>query len=192
MNKFFNIVLSAAAAVLLGVFSIDGSYAQVIGNGNGFGNTTSASQSLAGSSSTGVAAGNKTDVTVQAAPIPTDTTVNLKNVPNVTSPGLTTTLTETCMGSWSVGGAVSGFGLGGGKTEVDTRCANRLDARELKTWGDAEVAKEVMCGTPEVRAAYKRVGRPCMDDQKVAVAPAATEPKKVGTGVKDSFVKSSQ
>lgn len=176
MNKFFNIVATASAAVLLGLLSIDGSYAD---------------SAISGSSSNGIAAaaGNNTNtaVTVQAAPVPTDTTLNLKNVPNISTPGLTTTLTETCMGSWSVGGAISGFGIGGGKTEVDTRCANRLDARELRTWNEQDVAKEVMCGTPEVRAAYKRVGRPCINDQKQADTTA--DGKKLGTGIKDEYVR---
>lgn len=111
----------------------------------------------AGSSSTGVAAGNNTAVTVESSPIPTDTTVNFKNVPNVSAPGLVTTMTETCMGSWSAGAAISGLGITGGKTEVDQRCANRLDARQLDAQGYKVQAREVLCGTPEIRAAFKRV-----------------------------------
>lgn len=155
MNKFFNVIVPAAAAILLGLVAINNSYADSQVNGNGIGNTSAGSQSTSGA--TGVAAGNNTTVTIQAAPIPTDTTVNFKNVPNVSTPGLTTTLTETCMGSWSAGVAVSGFGLGGGKTEVDQRCANRLDARQLDAQGYKVQAREVLCGTPEVRSAFKRV-----------------------------------
>ena len=45
---------------------------------------------------------------------------DVNTVPDVSAPGLTTTLTETCMGSTSAGGAVVGFGFSFGTTWRDS------------------------------------------------------------------------
>lgn len=95
------------------------------------------------------------------------------------APALTTTLTETCMGSTSVGAGFSGGSFSFGTTWRDSACVRRLDAREIKTFGDIQAAKEIMCDSDLVKAAFKRVGRPCVEDGGVytpaveAVAPAA-------------------
>lgn len=94
---------------------------------------------------------------------------DLDNVPNVVAPALTTTLTETCMGSSSVGGAVSGFGLSFGTTWRDSACVRRLDSRELNSLGYTLGAKELMCDSDKVRAALKRAGTPCWVDRPEAV-----------------------
>jgi hypothetical protein len=153
--------------------------------------TSTSGSSVSGTTAVGTAAGNATETTVNnnSAPIPSNTQV--KMAPAIVAPALTTTLTETCLGSVSGGVSILGGGIAAGSTIKDTRCGNRLDARELHSWNEADVAKEIMCGTEEVRAAYKRVGRPCIEDQ-VKPAVAATEPKRVGTGVKDSYVKTAQ
>ena len=88
----------------------------------------------------------------------------IKNVPNVTAPGLTTTLTETCMGSTSAGGAMVGFGFSFGTTWRDSACVRRLDARQIQSLGYPLGAKEMMCDSASVRAALKRAGRPCYND----------------------------
>jgi len=126
----------------------------------------------------------------------TDSTVrysgeySIKNVPNVAAPALTTTLTETCMGSTSAGGAGLGWGFSIGTTWRDTACVRRLDARELKSLGYPLAAKELMCDSEKVREALRRAGKPCYDDlpdaqkrpedrapQKTAAsAPATTAP----------------
>jgi len=109
------------------------------------------------------------------------------------APALTTTLTETCMGSTSVGGGFSGGSFSFGTTWRDSACVRRLDAREIKTFGDIQAAKEIMCDSDLVRAAFKRVGRPCAEDggvytttpeavaqvvvPVVVVAPVATDVK---------------
>lgn len=80
------------------------------------------------------------------------------------APALTTTLTETCMGSTSVGAGFSGGSFSFGTTWRDSACVRRLDAREIKTFGDIQAAKEIMCDSDLVRAAFNRVGRPCADD----------------------------
>lgn len=87
-----------------------------------------------------------------------------QSVPTVTSPGLSTTLTETCMGSTSGGVGVAGFGVSGGTTWSDENCVRRLDSRHLAAMGDLATARELMCNNEEVREAAKRVGRPCLAD----------------------------
>ena len=81
-----------------------------------------------------------------------------------TAPALTTTLTETCMGSTSAGAGFSGGSFSFGTTWRDTECVNRLNAREIRTYGDVQAAKEIMCSNDTVREAFKKVGRPCADD----------------------------
>jgi hypothetical protein len=111
-----------------------------------------------------------------------------------TAPALTTTLTETCMGSTSAGAGFSGGSFSFGTTWRDTECVNRLNAREIRTYGDVQAAKEIMCSNDTVREAFKKVGRPCADDggiytvaapvQPAGAATTVTEPAVVGTDVK--------
>ena len=112
-------------------------------------------------------------------------------VGNSFAPALTTTMTETCMGSTSVGAGGSGFGFSFGTTWRDSACVRRLDARQVQSLGDAQAGKEIMCDSDLVRQAFKNVGRPCAADggtytvaqvvtpTPVTVAPVVT-PKKVG------------
>lgn len=100
------------------------------------------------------------------------------------APALTTTLTETCMGSTSVGAGFSGGSFSFGTTWRDSACVRRLDARQIQSMGDVQAAKEIMCDSDLVRAAFKRVGRPCAEDggaytpvvkaEAPVVAPATT------------------
>lgn len=92
---------------------------------------------------------------------------DLNTTPNVSAPALTTTLTETCMGSTSVGGAVTGFGLSFGTTWRDSACVRRLDARELNSLGYRLGAKERMCDDQLNREALARAGTPCYVDLPV-------------------------
>ena len=85
-------------------------------------------------------------------------------VPSVTAPNLATTLTETCMGSSSVGASGAGFGFSFGTTWRDSACVRRLDARQLSAFGEVPVAIEMMCDSELVREAAKRAGRPCVAD----------------------------
>jgi hypothetical protein len=68
------------------------------------------------------------------------------------------------MGSTSVGAGFSGGSFSFGTTWRDSACVRRLDAREIKTFGDIQAAKEIMCDSDLVKAAFKRVGRPCAED----------------------------
>lgn len=117
-----------------------------------------------------------------------------------TAPALTTTLTETCMGSTSAGAGFSGGSFSFGTTWRDTECVNRLNAREIRSYGDVQAAKEIMCSNDTVREAFKKVGRPCADDggiytvanqtpvaqaAPVAQAPVVGTDKKVGDDADD-------
>jgi hypothetical protein len=73
-------------------------------------------------------------------------------------------LTETCMGSTSIGGAGVGFGFSIGTTWRDTACVRRLDARQMSALGYNLAAKEMMCDSSAVAGAFKRAGRPCYND----------------------------
>ena len=83
----------------------------------------------------------------------------LENVPAMAAPGLTTTLTETCMGSTSGAFAIAGLGVSGGTTWTDKNCVRRLDAREIRAMGAAEVAKELMCTGENNYNAFKRAAK---------------------------------
>ena len=97
-------------------------------------------------------------------------------VPNVMAPSLTTTLTETCMGSTSFGGSGSGFGFSFGTTWRDSACVRRLDARQLAAFQDMGTAREIMCASSIVREAAKRAGRPCVEDGGLPAYQLATPP----------------
>ncbi len=162
----FSVVLISAAALLLGVAEPT------------FADTTaqSGSQSL---SSSGAQAVTGPTVINTAAPQPTHTTTTvdgtqtIKNVPSVYAPALTTTLTETCMGSTSGGVSIAGIGVSGGTTWSDAECINRLNARELRAMGETAAAKEVLCENPAVRAAFQKVGKPCIGEPMSAPAKTA-------------------
>ena len=121
----------------------------------------------------------------EAAPIPADTKADIKTVPDVSAPGLTTTMTETCMGSTSGGVAWLGFGITGGTTWRDGRCANRLDARQMGQFGvqvnDARLVHagvELLCETSSVQRAAARAGVICgpQDDDAEPVDERQPEP----------------
>jgi hypothetical protein len=96
------------------------------------------------------------------------------------APALTTTLTETCMGSTSAAVGWSGAGISFGTTRRDSACVRRLDSRELKSIqvpGAHFASKELMCDSSKVRAAFLRAGFPCAEDGGVYIAKRA--PRKV-------------
>lgn len=101
-----------------------------------------------------------------------------RTVPAVIAPSLTTTLSDTCHGSSSVGVSAVSVGVTLGSTWKDESCIRRLDARQMAAMGDMDLAKEIMCGSDEVRAAALRVGRPCRLDAPGHAAPVAS-PKPV-------------
>lgn len=100
----------------------------------------------------------------------------IKSAPPVSAPGLTTTLSETCMGSSSLGVSVIGFGISGGTTWVDSRCARRLDGRDLRAMGFRTTACELMKMTPEIATAFERSGETCTVAVTAVPTPAAVAP----------------
>jgi hypothetical protein len=87
---------------------------------------------------------------------------SLKTNPTVYAPALTTTLTETCMGSTSGGLSVLGFGGTLGTTWNDSQCVRRLNAREMaQTLGDRDAARALLCQDKDVAEAYRSVGQDC-------------------------------
>lgn len=137
------------------------------------GNITNTSLTLGG---TTIPANTKADNTIHQEVSGTQT---LKNVPSMGAPGLTTTLTETCMGSSSGGLVVAGFGGSLGSTWTDKECVNRLNAREVRTLGSdgALAAKEIMCSNEVVRLAYRHIGKPCYGDTEIVSSTQAKEEK---------------
>lgn len=101
---------------------------------------------LAGSQA-GAAAG--IDLTInEAAPLDRSTlnydgTYTIKNVPNVVVPNIFPT--APCMGASSLGGAVAGFGIGGGTSWIAENCEHRENSRLLHAMGDIPNAKIAMC-----------------------------------------------
>jgi hypothetical protein len=87
-----------------------------------------------------------------------------KAVGMAVAPGLSSSFNDVCLGSTSMGAGFSGGSIALGTTWEDPDCIRRLNAREIRNMGDAQVAKEIMCGNADVRAAFKRVGRPCIED----------------------------
>ncbi|MNJ99240.1 hypothetical protein D3C87_170150 [compost metagenome] len=85
----------------------------------------------------------------------------VKNVPGVLAPSLTTTLSDTCMGSASIGLSAVGFGVTGGMTMVDEACVRRLDSREFRAMGMNDVALALLCQSDANRKAIEATGRSC-------------------------------
>jgi hypothetical protein len=115
-------------------------------------------------------AGNAQTLVQNAAPgVAYSGQYNVKTAPTMGAPGLTTTLTETCMGSSSGGVSVMGFGISGGSTWKDEECIRRLNSRELaQTLHEYDAAKELLCGNPEINEVYKVLGRPCLMSASVS------------------------
>ena len=144
--KIFTIITALTLAMLL-------SAPAMAGNSNAEANATTSSSSQQGNSQGITTTNHGSDLS--------------DAVPAVVAPSLTTTLSETCMGSTSMGVAGAGFGVSFGSTWKDEACVRRLDSRELRSFGsglapnDAILfhfaAKERMCADPKIRAAALRL-----------------------------------
>lgn len=182
------LVLLAALVLSTSVYASEGEGGQSEGSSSGgstsSGSTaTSSSTSSATSSSSAVGVGvgvgvgvsvvknnNQSTAAGGAASSQSSTVNNIntgaaESVPNVYAPNLSTTLTETCMGSTSAGAASFGFGASFGSTWSDEDCVRRLDARQMAALGEIAIAKEMMCASDTVREAAKKAGRPCKGDE---------------------------
>lgn len=136
---------------------------------------TSGATSNAGATAGAISAGGTVSIVNGA---PGDSTLRYRggytvhNTPDVVAPGLTSGL-NTCAGSYAAGVAVAGFGLTGGGTTVDEGCERRNMAAVLQQMGEGDAAREVLCEDEVVRAAFARVGRPCISDRPKVAAAAA-------------------
>jgi hypothetical protein len=95
---------------------------------------------------------------------------SVKTAPPITAPSLTTTLSDTCMGSVSFGLSFTGFGATGASTMVDQACVRRLDAREFRAMGLNDVALALLCQSDANRKAVEATGHDCPGMARPAVA----------------------
>jgi hypothetical protein len=86
---------------------------------------------------------------------------SVRTTPAIAAPALTTTLSDTCMGSASFGLSITGFGATGGTTLVDQACVRRLDAREFRAMGLTDVALALLCQSDANRRAVEATGHLC-------------------------------
>lgn len=134
---------------------------------------TSQAGAISGSQSAALNQGVRTNVdNTFNSTTPANTQTKFITTPDVSAPGLTTTLTETCMGSISAGVGVLGIGASGGKTYTDEQCVRRLDARELYAQGWRAEACYVMADDPRVARAFAKTKRNCSRIDDVASAPS--------------------
>ena len=117
------------------------------------------SGSVSGSNSGGNTLSNGgNSLTVNAAPIPTQTTTRIeqndytvRNVPSVFSGNVYPT--APCMGSSTVGGAGVGFGFSVGTSWTDDECGIRETSRSFSGLGKADDALKVLCTSKYAAAA---------------------------------------
>ena len=69
--------------------------------------------------------------------------IKVKNVPAVFAPGAYPT--APCRVAGSIGGAVAGFGIGGGGSKEDKECTRRETARMFWSFGQPEAALTLLC-----------------------------------------------
>lgn len=93
-----------------------------------------------------------------------------QRVPDANAPAIWSN--NPCVVGLSGGVAVAGFGASFGAGLEDRDCTRRANAQHLVAMGEREAAREVLCESAEVRAAFARIGQPCMADRVAASAPA--------------------
>ena len=168
-----NSVSGAAANTSTSTFSTQG---QSQGQGQNQSSTSGATSNQTQSTSSAANSNQSTTASqgnTQVSNFVSPNSETIRSAPAIAAPALSTTLTETCMGSYSGGVSFIGGAVTAGGTVVDKACVRRLNARELaQTLQDRDAAKEVMCGDADVRKAYEVVGRPCGVKYVPPVAPA--------------------
>lgn len=93
-----------------------------------------------------------------------------QRVPDASAPAVWSN--NPCLVGLSGGVAVAGFGASIGAGVEDRDCTRRANAQQLVAMGEREAAREVLCGSAEVRQAFARIGRPCVADQPARPATA--------------------
>lgn len=115
-------------------------------------------------------------------------TYTVKTVPNIVAPSLTTTLSDTCMGSASFGLSFTGFGATGGTTMVDQACVRRLDSREFRAMGLNDVALALLCQSEANRKAVESTGRSCPGMERAAAPAAPASPSAENNAVSQNLM----
>lgn len=142
-------------------------FADGITNTSTVGSTSTATSSTASKASASTD-GNQQVIQFNSPPTPSTQTVRM--APEIIAPSLTTTLTETCMGSSSAGLSLLGGGGSFGTTWNDRECVDRLNARELASYGLRVQACRVLRHDKIVDESFN--GVPC----EVAMAPPPPPP----------------
>lgn len=151
--------------------------------GTASGNSSNVSVSL----TTGAGSGDGSSTASTQAKVDYGGSYTIKSAPQIVAPSLTSTFSDTCMGSSSFGLSVVGFGASGGTTMVDEACVRRLDSREFRAMGMNDVALALLCQSPANRQAVESTGRVCPSATSAA-APVASAPK-AGEQYTDPFVR---
>jgi hypothetical protein len=137
-------------------------------------------------SATGGNASATQNVTVQGGGSGGGTYVEARErqrVPDANAPAIWSN--NPCLVGLSGGVAVAGFGASFGAGVEDRDCTRRANAQHLVAMGEREAAREVLCESAEVRAAFARIGRPCAADVRpVAAAPAPAPREVIGGGAR--------
>lgn len=140
-------------------------------------NSDSSSNSTSNSTANGTNSGTNTNIiNFPSAPANSTQTFDykgsytVKSAPALYAPPLVTTMTDTCMGSSSIGASFLGYGFNGGTTWTDKNCVRRLDAREFRAMGMNDVAIALLCQNPDNRMAVEGSGRSCPGMTKMATA----------------------
>ncbi len=149
-------------AVVLFVSVPVGLHAQSInGNGNGNGNSGIGSGNGNGNGN-GNGSNNTTNSTSNGTTSSNLSVAGSRNTPTIVAPGLTSAGIESCLGSASIGGAATGFGLTIGGTVLDKDCNLRLYSRTLYALGHKTAATQILCNNPEIAQALATEGVRCL------------------------------
>jgi hypothetical protein len=173
-NSTANTSSNSSSVGGLGVANANGGRSSAQGGSSNV-NISLSMPALANSSTGANGSGSGTDATGKAATsgpgtsaFDTRTTVDynqssysVRTTPAIAAPALTTTLSDTCMGSASFGLSITGFGATGGTTLVDQACVRRLDAREFRAMGLTDVALALLCQSDSNRRAVEATGHLC-------------------------------
>lgn len=136
--------------------------------GSASGNTSNVSVVVGSGSGGGLSSGLSSAASAaDPASGGTPTTINyggsytVRANPAIAAPSLTSTFSDTCMGSSSFGLSIVGFGATGGTTMVDDACVRRLDSREFRAMGMEDVALALLCQSAANQKAVEATGRSC-------------------------------